>query len=166
MPADRPPARISEGSGRLELANWIVSTENPLTARVLANRIWLHLLGEGIVHTPDNFGLTGDHPSHPELLDHLAQELVNGNWSTKRLIRQIVLSHSYQLSSLPSAAAQHGDPENKLLSQPLVIVNVKGAGGSIGARRAKDAKADGHTLLLMHIALLSGQASGLIDFGY
>jgi hypothetical protein len=86
-------------SGRLELARWLVSPRNPLTARVLVNRVWQHLFGEGIVSTPDDFGLSGSRPSHPELLDHLATRFMNEGWSVKRLIRSLVLSRTYQLSS-------------------------------------------------------------------
>ena len=114
--ADQNPFKISSGSGRLELAEWIASPRNPLTARVLANRIWLHLFGHGLVRTPDNFGLTGPAPSHPKLLDHLAQRLLSGNWSTKQLIRALVLTRTYQLSSAPPDEALHLDPQNLLLS--------------------------------------------------
>lgn len=86
-------------SGRLELAKWLSSPQNPLTARVIVNRVWLHLFGEGIVRTPDDFGLSGERPSHPELLDHLATRFMREGWSVKRLIRSIVLSRTYQLAS-------------------------------------------------------------------
>jgi hypothetical protein len=110
------PFKIASGSGRRELADWIASSDNPLTPRVLANRIWLHLLGYGLVRTPDNFGVTGSAPTHPALLDHLARRLVEGEWSTKNLIRSIVLSRTYQLSSTPRGRARELDPENHLLS--------------------------------------------------
>ena len=93
------PQIDDDSSGRLELANWIANAENPLTSRVLVNRVWKHLLGEGIVRTPDNFGQTGELPSHPELLDHLAIQFVNDGWSIKNLIREVVHSRTYQLSS-------------------------------------------------------------------
>ncbi|MDG2383731.1 MAG: DUF1549 domain-containing protein, partial [Pirellulaceae bacterium] len=96
--------KIEKGSGRLELANWIASDENPLTARVLANRIWQHLFGYGIVRTPDNLGTTGSLPTHPELLDYLALQLIRNDWSARKLIREIVLSRSWQMAS------QEGDP--------------------------------------------------------
>ena len=83
-------------SGRLQLAEWLTSGEHPLTARVMVNRIWLHLFGEGIVTTPDDFGVYGERPTNPELLDHLATRFVEGDWSVKRLIREIVLSRTYQ----------------------------------------------------------------------
>ena len=102
-------------SGRLELADWITSPENPLTARVLANRVWLHHFGRGIVATPDNFGRLGEKPTHPELLDYLSRRLVEGGWSLKKLHRQIMLSATYQMSSDPSPVAAAKDPENRLL---------------------------------------------------
>lgn len=112
----KPPAIPDNQSGRRELASWIASHENPLTARVMANRVWLWLMGEGLVRTPDNFGTTGDQPSHPALLDHLATRLVEGGWSIKSLVREIVLSRTYQLSSSEGAKAKALDPENHLLS--------------------------------------------------
>jgi hypothetical protein len=110
---------ISEGkSGRLELGHWITDVEHGagnLTARVLANRIWHHLMGVGIVRTVDNFGRTGEAPSHPELLDYLANELVTSGWSIKSLVRQVVLSRTFALSSRHETKAQVIDPENRLL---------------------------------------------------
>jgi hypothetical protein len=104
---------FQHGSGRLELAQAIVSKENPLTARVLVNRVWLHLFGHGLVRTPSDFGARSDPPSHPELLDYLATRFMAEGWSMKRLIRQIVLSSAYQQCSVAGAP---GDPENVLLS--------------------------------------------------
>ncbi|MBI1375431.1 MAG: DUF1553 domain-containing protein [Phycisphaera sp.] len=111
------PAKIREGaSGRLELAEWMTRPDNPLPARVMVNRIWLHLFGEGIVRTPDNFGHMGELPSHPQLLDHLAVEFMRDDWSVKRIIRQIVLSRVYAMSSTAtSRRAELADPENRLL---------------------------------------------------
>ncbi len=86
-------------SGRLELANWLTSPENPLASRVAVNRVWQHLFGTGIVNTVDNFGVTGGAPSHPELLDHLATRFIADGWSVKKLVRQLVLTRAYQLSS-------------------------------------------------------------------
>lgn len=99
-------------SGRLQLARWITSDQHPLTARVLANRIWLNLMGKGIVSTPNDFGVYGATPTHPALLDHLASELIAGNWSTKQLIRSIVLSHTYQLDSRCDEEGHRLDPTN------------------------------------------------------
>ena len=95
-----PVAKIPKGeSGRLQLAEWIASPKNPLPARVYANRIWHHLFGRGIVASTDNFGEMGNRPTHPELLDYLARYLIENNWSTKSLIRKIVLSNTYQMST-------------------------------------------------------------------
>lgn len=107
---------ISPGqSGRLELAAWLTSPENPLTPRVMANRVWAHLFGEGIVRTVDNFGSTGESPANPALLDHLAQSFVNDGWSVKHLVRQMVMSHAYQLSSATSPANFAIDPANRMV---------------------------------------------------
>jgi hypothetical protein len=86
-------------SGRLELAQWITRPDNPLTSRVYVNRVWQHLFGTGIVSSLDNFGTTGDQPSNPELLDYLAQDFIRNGWSTKKLVREIVLTHAYRLGS-------------------------------------------------------------------
>jgi len=104
-------APVTKGSGRRELADWIASPTNPLTARVWVNRVWLHLFGSGIVRTPDNFGASGQRPDHPELLDWLATELVAQGWSTKKLVREIVLSHTYRLDSTNDARNAAVDPE-------------------------------------------------------
>jgi hypothetical protein len=96
---NRPQAFQTEQSGRLQLATWLVSRENPLAARVMANRVWSHLMGRGIVESVDNFGSLGDEPTHPELLDYLAQRLLAEGWSHKKLIREIMLSHTYQMGS-------------------------------------------------------------------
>jgi hypothetical protein len=109
-------AFASPGSGRLELAERISSPDNPLTARVIVNRIWHHLFGTGLVRTVDDFGHVGELPSHPELLDYLAAEFVADGWSIKRLIRRLVLSRTFQLASRPSEQAAELDPENRLLS--------------------------------------------------
>ncbi|MBM3783250.1 MAG: DUF1549 domain-containing protein [Acidobacteria bacterium] len=114
-PEGRPLTIPKDVSGRLELAKWIARADNPSTARVMANRVWLHLFGRGIVETPDNFGRSGSLPSHRELLDYLSQRLVANQWSTKKLIREIVLSRTYRLSSNHDAASHEIDPENKLL---------------------------------------------------
>ena len=106
---------IGKGSGRLELANWIASSENPLTARVMANRVWLHLFGRGLVATPDNFGTTGQKPSNPELLNYLAVSFAENGWSVKKLIRTIVLSRAYQQSTEFVAKNDEIDPDNALI---------------------------------------------------
>ena len=103
------------GSGRLDLANEIASEKNPLTSRVIVNRVWRHLFGKGIVASVDNFGLLGKEPSHPELLDYLATEFCDDQWSLKRLIRKLVLSRTYRMSSEANAKAADVDPENRFL---------------------------------------------------
>ena len=108
------PEMPTSSSGRLELANWIVDPKNPLTSRVMVNRVWHWLIGAGLVRTVDNFGTTGESPSHPELLDHLAVQFVQQGWSVKKLIRTIVLSRTYRLSA--ASGAQQKDPENRLLA--------------------------------------------------
>lgn len=108
---------FQKGSGRLELAESISSDENPLTARVAVNRIWMHLFGRGLVDSPSDFGVRTDPPSHPELLDYLAVSFVQNQWSTKSIIRQIVLSSTFQQSSDQRMDAQPDDPENRLLSR-------------------------------------------------
>ena len=104
------------GSGRLEIAQRIASADNPLTARVMVNRVWHHLFGVGIVRTVDDFGHVGELPSHPELLDYLAAEFVEDGWSVKRLIRRLVLSRTFQLAGAPSTITREKDPQNRLLS--------------------------------------------------
>jgi hypothetical protein len=108
------PRNIAEGSGRLDLGFWIASCDNPLTARVMANRVWLKLMGEGLVATPDNFGIMGMEPSHPDLLDHLAVTFMDDGWSLKTIVRRIVLSRAYQLSAVHDAANFAVDPDNRL----------------------------------------------------
>jgi hypothetical protein len=109
------PAPYTGGSGRLELANAIASKDNPLTARVMVNRIWQHHFGTGLVRTPSNFGALGDRPTHPELLDYLAATFVESGWSIKKLHRDIMLSAVYQQSSKTNPAAEEADGDNKLL---------------------------------------------------
>ena len=111
---------FTKGSGRLELARAIASKDNPLTARVIVNRVWLWHFGQGLVRTPSDFGTRGDRPTHPELLDYLAVRFVNEGWSIKKLHRLIMLSSVYQQDSSPianptSRIANRDDPENRLL---------------------------------------------------
>ncbi len=108
---------FEQGSGRLELARAIASAENPLTARVWANRVWLGHFGEGLVRTPSDFGLRSEPPTHPELLDWLARRFVADGWSTKKLHRLILLSNAYRQSSEDNPAARAADPENRLLAR-------------------------------------------------
>ena len=105
----------TQGSGRLELAMAIASKSNPLTARVLVNRVWMHLFGTGFVTTPDDLGVQSEPPSHPELLDWLASAFMEAGWSQKRLIRFIVLSNVYQQSSDENPKYSQIDPNNRLL---------------------------------------------------
>ncbi|TWU67476.1 PSD1 and planctomycete cytochrome C domain-containing protein [Crateriforma conspicua] len=114
---DDPMQMPSDASGRLELARWMTDDQNPLTARVMVNRIWLHLLGRGLVEDPDNFGMSGTAPTHPELLDHLAAQFVENDWSVKSMVRQIVTSRTYRLSSTADDASFLADPENKYYSR-------------------------------------------------
>ncbi|MCA9033353.1 MAG: DUF1553 domain-containing protein, partial [Planctomycetaceae bacterium] len=104
-PPTEPISVSVETSGRVELADYLASESNPLTARVTVNRVWAHLFGTGLVASVDNFGTLGERPSHPELLDHLAVQFMSDNWSTKKLIRSIVLSRTYQLSTEFNAGA-------------------------------------------------------------
>jgi hypothetical protein len=104
-----------DGSGRLELARAIADRDNPLTARVFVNRVWMYHFGEGLVRTPSNFGLRGDPPTHPELLDYLAATFVEEGWSIKKLHRQILLSSAYQQASDDRPDGLRLDPENRLV---------------------------------------------------
>jgi mono/diheme cytochrome c family protein len=107
---------ITQGSGRRELAEWMSSASNPLTARVMANRLWQWHFREGIVRTPSNFGKMGERPTHPELLDYLASTFVEQGWSMKAMHRMILLSNTYQMSSLATSEALERDPDGSLLS--------------------------------------------------
>jgi len=112
--AGEKPMEIARGSGRLELAAAVNSPDNPLTHRVIVNRIWHHLMGRGIVPTTDDFGVLGQRPTHPELLDHLASQFLAQERSLKEMIRYIALSRSYQMGSQPSDKAREHDPSNQL----------------------------------------------------
>ncbi len=120
-PAEHPAALSSESlkstSGRKELAEWLASAQNPLTARVYVNRVWANLVGEGLVRTPDNFGETGERPTHPELLDYLAATFMEEGWSTKKLIRRICLSRTFRMSATGAAEQLKTDPDNRLLTR-------------------------------------------------
>ncbi len=151
------PAVNPKQSGRVELARWMVDPRNPLTSRVMANRVWHHLFGAGLVRTTDNFGITGEAPSHPQLLDWLAGSFMDNGWSVKRLVREIVLSKTYRQSAAMNAAAAKVDPENRWIWRAnrrrleaeairdamLMISGQLDLGGSPGAPLAKaDAKAE------------------------
>ncbi len=111
------PVRNESGGRRNALAKWIISPENPLTARVLVNRLWQHHFGRGIVSTTSDFGLRGERPTHPELLDWLAIEFVQRCWSINTMHKTMMLSKAYQQSTIPSDGARTRDPENKLYSR-------------------------------------------------
>jgi hypothetical protein len=106
---------FTKGSGRLELAEAIADRNNPLTARVMVNRIWMDHFGAGLVRTPSDFGLRGEAPTHPELLDFLARSFMDSGWSIKKMHRAILLTGAYQQSSWDNPAARNADPENKWL---------------------------------------------------
>ncbi len=110
----------TERSGRLELAEDLTAPSNPLTARVMANRIWYHVFGRGLVGTLDNFGRLGETPTHPELLDWLARRLVAERWSTKAMLRELMLSRAFRLSSEPPSDSAQKDPANTLLTHARV----------------------------------------------
>ncbi len=116
LAGDRQPP-IKQGSGRLQLAQWIAQPDNPLTARVMVNRIWQHHFGEGIVRTPGNYGKLGQPPTHPELLDYLAHAFVESGWSVKALHRLIMLSATYRQSSRAMSETQKADPGNLLFGR-------------------------------------------------
>lgn len=128
-------------SGRLALANWLTQPDHPQTARVMVNRIWLNLFGQALVATPDDFGVYGARPSHPELLDHLANRFVQNDWSMKKMIRVVVLSRTYQQHSQCDQSRLQADPDNRLLARHL--------------RRRMDAESLRDSIL---------QASGSIDY--
>jgi hypothetical protein len=110
------PSAVQPGaSGRMELARWLTRPDHPLTPRVIANRVWQHHFGRGLVATPSNFGLRGEPPGHPELLDWLAARLVASGWSIKDLHRQILLSRTYQLACESDPANEAVDPGNRWL---------------------------------------------------
>ncbi|MBL9132881.1 MAG: DUF1553 domain-containing protein, partial [Verrucomicrobiaceae bacterium] len=117
------PAVPADASGRLQLAQWMTSRDHPLTARVMVNRVWHWLFGAGIVRTTDNFGSTGELPSHPELLDHLAVKFMEDGWNLKRLVKEMVMSRTYRQASVRSQSPDglrpelQTDPDNRLLSR-------------------------------------------------
>ena len=112
---DHKPVPFTKGSGRLELAEAIASKSNPLTARVLVNRVWMHHFGEGFIRTPDDLGVMSEKPTHPELLEYLANYVMEKNWSMKALHKLIVMSRVYQVSSHTRPDFAVKDPENRLL---------------------------------------------------
>jgi len=118
VPATLSALPAQAGPTRLDLATWLVSPQNPLTARVAVNHVWSKLFGTGLVRTPDDFGASGESPSHPELLDWLASEFMRNGWSRKQLIKRIVMSKTYQQASHhPSDLSHQTDPLNRMLSR-------------------------------------------------
>lgn len=116
-PSSLPPLTADSEPTRLQLANWLMDPRNPLTARVLANRYWQMLFGQGLVKTPSDFGVQGEIPLHEDLLDWLACEFRDSNWDLKSLIRTIVTSHTYRQSSARTPLQMEHDPDNRLLSR-------------------------------------------------
>jgi len=116
-PKIEPPADLNSTGRRTALANWLASSDNPLTARVMVNRIWQHHFGEGIVRTPSDFGVQGDPPTHPKLLDWLASEFVRGGWSMKHIHRLILTSATYQQACVATPSDLRLDPEDRMLAR-------------------------------------------------
>ncbi|HWE04777.1 MAG TPA: PSD1 and planctomycete cytochrome C domain-containing protein [Tepidisphaeraceae bacterium] len=156
-------------SGRLELAQWLTGDDNPLTPRVMVNRIWANLFGEGIVRTVDNFGSTGEAPANSELLDHLATEFVRDGWSVKRIVREIVMSRAYQLSSAKNPSDFNADPGDRLVwrmaSRRLDAEEIRDAmlfvGGNLDAAPAIGSPAAG----LPVVEIRNAGASQTLDAG-
>ncbi len=119
-PAESTDFQATPGSGRLELARALVRRDNPLVARVFVNRVWHHLFGRGIVETVDDFGVMGKAPTHPDLLDHLAHQFADNGWSVKELIRNVLLSQTYRVSSSASPLSDQNDPANRWFSHMSV----------------------------------------------
>src|SRR5262249_41709074 len=132
--ADAPKINPRQ-SGRLELARWLTSKHNPLTPRVMANRVWHYLFGAGLVRSVDNFGVTGDAPSHPELLDHLATRFIREGWSAKKLVRAVVLSRAYGLGGDAPKANVEADPADRRVGGR--------AAGRLSAEELRDAALSG-----------------------
>jgi hypothetical protein len=119
MPATLSALPAQAGHTRLELAKWLVSPQNPLTARVAVNHLWSKLFGHGLVRTPDDFGTSGEAPSHPELLDWLATDFMRNGWSRKQLIKRIVMSETYCRTSFPTRSSSPNELENSFYVDPL-----------------------------------------------
>ncbi|MCC6510187.1 MAG: DUF1553 domain-containing protein, partial [Pirellulaceae bacterium] len=117
VPAALPPLDVAAPRNRLGLATWLVAPDHPLTARVAVNRWWQLLFGQGLVRTTEDFGVTGSPPSHPELLDYLATELIDSKWNVKQLIKRMVMSATYRQDSRLDAKHLELDPENRLLAR-------------------------------------------------
>lgn len=111
-----PLGERTKQSGRRELAEWIASADNPLTARVMVNRVWQEMIGRGLVRSPDNFGRLGEPPTHPELLDHLTRRFIASGWSVKQLVRDVALSATFRQTSVIPPEVSRTDPDNRMLS--------------------------------------------------
>ena len=154
---------IGQGSGRLQLARWIASPDNPMTAKVMVNRIWQHHFSEGIVRTPNNYGKLGVPPTHPDLLDYLALRFIDSSWSIKAIHRMIMLSSAYQQSSTPDEQTLAADPDNQLFgrmnrqrleAEPLRDALLAVSGGldeSMGGPAFRDLTTPRRTIYLMTI---------------
>lgn len=154
----KTPAMIpSDSSGRREFAEWMTSPEHPLTARVMVNRIWQHLLGEALVREPENFGASGPGPTHPELLDYLAVRFVESGWSVKSMIREIATSRVYRLASTFDQARFEQDPDNlcfaranpRRIDAEVIRDSMLAASGQLDTKRPKGSmiSAFGSTIL-------------------
>ncbi|MCC6426383.1 MAG: DUF1553 domain-containing protein [Phycisphaerales bacterium] len=127
VPHALPPLPADQPANRLTLARWLVDGDNPLTARVFVNRLWQNLYGTGLVKTSEDFGMQGQWPSHPELLDWLAVDFVENNWDIKHAIRQIVTSATYRQAARATPKALEDDPEDRLLSyHPRIRLSAEG----------------------------------------
>jgi cytochrome c553 len=164
-----PKGIESKSSGRLELARQMTDPKlNPFISRVIVNRVWHHLFGRGIVASTDNFGVMGDRPTHPELLDYLAEHFVREGWSLKKLIREMVLSRAYQMSSRPDAKADAADSENLLLHR-MRLRRLEGEvirDGMLSVSGRLDSKMYGPSVLVHLTPFLDGRgkpASGPLD---
>lgn len=148
--------------GRLALARWMTDARHPLTARVMVNRVWLWLFGEGLVRTPSDFGSKGDRPELPELLDTLAERFVRGGWSVKKLVREIVLSEAWQRSALPTENAFATDPDNETFSRmrPFRLAAEEVRDGLLFTSGALDVTPFGRSLPLESGVIVTNDQSG------